>query len=191
MSRTKRLPKIDKEALSIPEWPVDLTPLQLRFLDALSLGGSVAMACRACKMARANPYRWAEASQEFRGAMVEAKEVGVQRLEDWALSRAMDAMNPSDKLTEFLLKAARPAVYRERVDHHLHGTVEHRKHVILEDLDEDRVIRVERASDALVDGVVTVVPLLEKRREEESREEEEILGVEIIQGPTSSVETSP
>jgi len=52
----------------------------------------------------------------------------------------MDAMNPSDRLTEFLLKAARPEVYRERVDHHLHGKVEHRKRVILESLDEDRIV---------------------------------------------------
>lgn len=95
-------------------------------------------------MARANPYRWAEASEAFRDAMEDAREVGVQRLEDWALQRAMDSDNPSDRLTEFLLKAHRPATYRERVDHHIHGQVEHKKRVILEEVDGARVITAEQ-----------------------------------------------
>ena len=122
------------------DWPVTLTPLQVQFLNALSIGGSVARACRAVGMARANPYRWLESSEEFAEQFAVAKEYGVQRLEDWALSRAMDADNPSDRLTEFLLKAARPEVYRDRVDHHLHGKVEHRKRVILEGLEEAEVV---------------------------------------------------
>ena len=166
MPKKKQLPKLDKEALEIPEWPDDLTPLQIQFLNALALGGSVSRACRSCKIARANPYRWEKASPAFREAMLEAREVGIQRLEDWALARAMDDMNPSDKLTEFLLKSLRPTVYRERVDHHMHGTVEHKKRVVLEDLDEDRVIRVDANVNADGDASVTQRPLLEKRREE-------------------------
>ena len=126
--------------VALPEWPEGLTPPQERFLNAFALGGSVSQACRSCGMGRANPYRWLEKSEVFAEQFEIAKEYGVQRLEDWALARAMDAMNPSDRLTEFLLKAARPEVYRERVDHHLHGKVEHRKRVILEALDEDRIV---------------------------------------------------
>ena len=189
MATKKQLPKVDKEALEIPEWPDELTPLQIRFLNSLALGGSVSRACRACKIARANPYRWEKSSPAFREAMAEALEVGVQRLEDWALARAMDDLNPSDKLTEFLLKSLRPTVYRERVDHHLHGTVEHRKRVVLEDLDEDRVIRVDATVNAGVDGSVTQTPLLEKRREEEREEIDQYMGVEIVAGPTSSEES--
>jgi transposase-like protein len=121
------------------DWPVTLTPLQIQFLNAFSIGGSVARACRSVGMARANPYRWLENSEEFSDQFAIAKEFGVQRLEDWALSRAMDQDSPSDRLTEFLLKAARPEVYRDRVDHHVHGRVEHRKRVILEGL-EDAVV---------------------------------------------------
>ena len=104
MATKKQLPtKHDAAALAIPEWQGGFSPLQIRFLNAYAIGGSVARACRACKMARANPYRWADANPEFREALAEAKEVGVQHLEDWALARAMDTMNPSDRLTEFLL----------------------------------------------------------------------------------------
>lgn len=133
--------------VALPEWPEGLTPPQMRFLNAFALGGSVSQACRSCSMGRANPYRWLEKSEVFQQQYEIAKEYGVQRLEDWALARAMDAMNPSDRLTEFLLKAARPEVYRERVDHHLHGKVEHRKRVILEALDQDRVVEALPASD--------------------------------------------
>ncbi len=122
------------------DWPETLTPLQVQFLNAFAVGGSVARACRYVGMARANPYRWLESSEVFAEQFAVAKEYGVQRLEDWALSRAMDADNPSDRLTEFLLKAARPEVYRDRVDHHLHGKVEHRKRVILEGLEEAEVV---------------------------------------------------
>jgi len=130
----------DVTVVALPEWPEGLTPPQERFLNAYALGGSITQACRSCGLSRANPYRWRDGSEVFSDALTIAKEYGVQRLEDWALARAMDAMNPSDRLTEFLLKAARPEVYRERVDHHLHGKVEHRKRVILESLDEDRIV---------------------------------------------------
>ena len=129
--------------LALPDWPEELTPSQKRFLNAYALGGSVSAAARSCEISRANPYRWAESSPEFTQALSVAKEYGVQRLEDWALSRAMDDMNPSDRLTEFLLKAARPEVYRERVDHRLTGQIEHRKRVILESLDDHHVIEPE------------------------------------------------
>ena len=122
------------------DWPEPQTPLQIQFLTAFAMGGSVARACRSVGMARGNPYRWCESSEDFAEQFAVAKEYGVQRLEDWALSRAMDSDNPSDRLTEFLLKAARPEVYRDRVDHHLHGKVEHRKRVILESLDEAEVV---------------------------------------------------
>ena len=174
MATPKQLPtKQDKADLALPDWPESCSALQKRFLNAYAVGGSISRACRSVKMARANPYRWAEANPEFRVALDEAREAGVQRLEDWALTRAMDDMNPSDRLTEFLLKALRPAVYRERVDHHMHGTVEHKKKVVLEDLDQDRVIKIDpdAARNANVDASVTPYALLEKRREEESKKE--------------------
>ena len=93
-------------------------------------------------MSRSNPYRWSKNSV-FADALSEAKESGVQRLEDWALHRATDQENPSDRLVEFLLKAHRPEVYRERVDHRIAGSVEHRKRIILDNIEETRVLDVE------------------------------------------------
>ena len=139
-----------KTELALPEWDESFTPNQIRFLNAYALGGSVSHACRVTKLGRKSPYRWAETSEAFSNAMKEAKEAGVQRLEDWALQRATDADNPSDRLVEFLLKAHRPAVYRERVDLALHGQIEHRKRVVLESLDDDRIVEatnVERSED--------------------------------------------
>ena len=136
-----------KTELALPEWDESLTPNQIRFLNAYALGGSVSHACRVAKLGRKSPYRWAEGSEAFSNAMKEAKEAGVQRLEDWALQRATDADNPSDRLVEFLLKAHRPAVYRERVDLALHGQIEHRKRVVLESLDDDRVIEATNLSE--------------------------------------------
>ena len=126
--------------LALPDWDEGLKPPQVRFLNAYSLGGSISSACRASCVPRSNVYRWKDLDALFRGELDTAREYGVQRLEDWALARAMDTMNPSDRLTEFLLKAARPEVYRERGDHRIHGQVEHRKRVILESLDQQRVI---------------------------------------------------
>jgi hypothetical protein len=129
-----------RSMLVLPAWSETFSLLQRQFLSAYSLGGSISHACAVLEMSRANPYRWRESCELFVDAMEEARELGIQRLEDWALSRAMDKANPSDRLTEFLLKAARPEIYRERVDHRISGAVESRKRIILEELDSDRVI---------------------------------------------------
>jgi len=126
------LEKIEDNSLTEPEWAIHFSDMQIRFLEALAMGGSISKACRACRISRTNPYRWADQDPQFAEAMVGAREIGVQQLEDWALARATDEMNPSDRLTEFLLKALRPEMYRERVDHHHHGSVEHKKRIIIE-----------------------------------------------------------
>jgi hypothetical protein len=126
--------------VALPDWDEGLKPPQVRFLNSYSLGGSIVSACRTSGVPRSNVYRWKELDELFAGQLQIAQEYGVQRLEDWALNRAMDEMNPSDRLTEFLLKAARPEVYRDRVDHRIHGQVEHRKRVILESLDQTRIV---------------------------------------------------
>ena len=131
-----------KAELLLPQWPEGLSPAQLRFLNAYSLGGSILRACELSGMSRSNPYRWSK-EDTFSEALSEAKESGVQRLEDWALHRATDQENPSDRLVEFLLKAHRPEVYRERVDHRIAGSVEHRKRIILDNIEEARVLEVE------------------------------------------------
>ena len=139
----------EKEQLLLPTWPDGLGPAQVRFLNAYSLGGSILRACEATGMSRSNPYRWS-VDPDFSEALAQAKEAGVQRLEDWALYRATDQENPSDRLVEFLLKAARPEVYRERVDHRIAGSVEHRIRIILDNLEETEILKIE-TGDASVD----------------------------------------
>jgi len=61
-------------------------------------------------MSRATAYLWREKDAEFARAWDDAKEDGVDRLEDIAKQRAFDG---SDTLVIFLLKANRPDKYRD------------------------------------------------------------------------------
>lgn len=124
----------------LPKWDGELNGNQRRFLSVYSLGGSITKACEVAGLCVTTVSRWRRESEDFDDAMDMSKEIGIQRLEDWALERAMDMVNPSDRLVEFLLKAHRPERYRERVDHRISGGVEHRKRVVLEEVDMSRVV---------------------------------------------------
>ena len=80
------------------------------FLAELREGWSVTRAARAAGMSRATAYLWREKDAEFARAWDDAKEDGVDRLEDIAKQRAFDG---SDTLVIFLLKANRPDKYRD------------------------------------------------------------------------------
>ena len=56
---------------------------------------------------------------EYAAEFVRAKELAMQVLEDEATRRALglDGAEPSDRLMEFLLKAGRPDIYRDRIEH--------------------------------------------------------------------------
>jgi len=85
-----------------------------RFLAVLAAGHSVMTAAEAAGVARQTVYRWRQEDEAFARAWDEAIEAGTDRLEDEALRRAFAG---SDTLLIFLLKARRPAKYRDT--HHV------------------------------------------------------------------------
>ena len=86
------------------------------FLMGLSLGDSVKSSCERAKVTRKTVYQWRKQDEEFAEAWDEALEAGIEQLEDAAYRRALDG---SDTLVMFLLKAKRPKVYsdKHRLEH--------------------------------------------------------------------------
>lgn len=79
-----------------------------RFISALREQGVVAEACRAAGIARRTAYNWRHKWVTFRQDWDDALEEALDKLELEARSRALDK---SDQLLMFLLKAHRPTVY--------------------------------------------------------------------------------
>ena len=86
------------------------------FLKCLANGDSIRSASEQVKVVRQTVYNWKENDEEFAAAWDEAMEAGIERLEDAAYNRAMEG---SDTLMIFLLKAKRPKVYsdKQRLEH--------------------------------------------------------------------------
>jgi transposase-like protein len=81
------------------------------FLTCLSSGQSVAAACKTTGIARKTVYKWKQRDAQFAQDWDEAIDDGTDGLEDIALERAKKS---SDRLLSFLLKARRPAKYRDQ-----------------------------------------------------------------------------
>ncbi|MCC6530941.1 MAG: hypothetical protein IT531_00190 [Burkholderiales bacterium] len=111
--------------------PTKSTRLRARvtFLSALAEGLSVTLSAERACIGRDTAYDWRARDAEFLRAWESAIEQGTDLLEDEARRRAVDGIpNPvyqggqrvgtvqmySDRLLELLLRARRPAVYRER-----------------------------------------------------------------------------
>lgn len=106
------------------------------FLATLSTGSSVTAACEASGLTRQTAYRRRQADEAFALAWADAIDRGTERLEDFALKRALSG--ESDRILELLLKAHRPDKYRDRVS--IDAT--HRR------LPTDRIRRVQAAAQA-------------------------------------------
>ena len=113
-----------------PNWD-QFSLRQRKALAAMASGQSVTAAADTAAINRWTIYRWRKEDEDFAEAMARAQEEGIDRLEDHARQRAMDAERPSDALTMFLLKAHRPVKYRERVDLAHSGGIEQVKRVIM------------------------------------------------------------
>lgn len=82
------------------------------FLAALASHGNRTKAALAIgQRSRTALYKWRQEDPEFAAAWKEAYDLGIDAMEDEAKKRAM---RDSDLLMIFMLKAARPEVYRER-----------------------------------------------------------------------------
>lgn len=113
------------------------------FLQALETTGTVVQACRAAGIDRRTAYRARQADETFALAWADVDEKVTETLERVALQRAVEG---SDRLIEFLLKARRPEKYREntvKVEHS--GRIGHD----LEGMDDDQLRRVAKGLEAL------------------------------------------
>ncbi len=110
------------------------------FLASLVDTGNVTKACEIAKIGRRTAYNWRAADEKFAAAWEEAKQIGLEGLEDEARRRAHEGWDEpkfhdgkvcghvrkfSDTLLIFLLKGGMPEKYKER------ATVEHSGNVTL------------------------------------------------------------
>ena len=104
---TKRTPEKDRK-----------TNAQLVFVEQLVKGQTITDAAKAAGICRRTAYSWRESDEAFAEAWDDALEIGTEKLETEATRRALES---SDTLLIFLLKARRPNVYRDRVSAELTG----------------------------------------------------------------------
>lgn len=111
--------------------PVWTPEKESAFLAALTDTANVSRACKAVDIARQTAYDRRDAEPAFAERWQKALELGVEGLEDEATRRAFEGVDEpvfhsgeqcgtvrkySDTLAIFLLKAHKPAKYRERFD---------------------------------------------------------------------------
>jgi hypothetical protein len=111
----------------------------LKFIECLAEGASVAAAAKAAGYGRQRLYEWREADPQLAAVWDDALEEGTDLLEDEALRRAKDGVAEprfyegqvcgtvkkySDTLLIFLLKARRPWKYADKAQTEHSGTLE-------------------------------------------------------------------
>jgi hypothetical protein len=99
-----------------------------KLLRRLALGKSVSDACRFQGISRQTYYDWYHADPTFKSAADQAIEEGTDKLEDFALKRAMSG--ESDTLTIFLLKGRRPDKFKDRSEQHHTGDLTSTVHLV-------------------------------------------------------------
>jgi hypothetical protein len=112
-------------------WPAGLRPEQVSFLSSYVETGSQRRASKVSKISRGTVWDWAKKEPVFRDALDVAREFLVQNLEAEAYRRATQIERLSDILLIFLLKAARPEVYRDNYNM-VHSGEVHMKRIMLE-----------------------------------------------------------
>ncbi|MEO7257102.1 MAG: hypothetical protein ABIW18_04230 [Sphingomicrobium sp.] len=115
---------------------------QIDFVEALSETACVAEACRLVGMSAVSAYalRWRPCARHFRAAWDAALDMGVHRLEQVALGRALNGVarpvfyqgeqvgewrEYDERLTMFLLRYRRPARFGAQLDHGPAAPAEH------------------------------------------------------------------
>jgi len=107
-------------------------------LAALRKTGNISASCRAADISRTTFYNWRKNDEDFAAAVLVAMEDAVDVLEAEARRRALVG---SDTLLIFLLKGAKPEVYRERHQVEHSGEVGFTLTQAMKKLEEEHVSR--------------------------------------------------
>ena len=106
--------------------------IRAEFLEALMIYGNVSRSAKKARISRETIYKWLRADENFKAAHEEAAAIGIGALEDEARRRAYEGtLKPiyqkgvkvgsvreySDTLLIFLLKGAKPEMYKDRHEH--------------------------------------------------------------------------
>jgi hypothetical protein len=111
------------------------------WLRAYGEYGTVTAASKAARISRVTAYQRRKRDEAFADAWDDLEQEVTDNLERSGIQRAMDG---SDRLVEFFLRARRPNIYRDRVDHSHSGSAEApaaRLDVSKLDLEEARQLR--------------------------------------------------
>jgi hypothetical protein len=103
--RTWRRGAPRRERAPRPDWAA-------RFIEVFAATGNVRLAAGAAGVSRDAPYKRARRSPAFAARWARAREEAIDTLEAEARRRALSG---SDALLMFLLRALRPALYRETI----------------------------------------------------------------------------
>jgi hypothetical protein len=96
-----------------PKFPQVANPRQRAVLAAYARSGQVRAACAHAEVERSMHYHWLKHDAAYHAAFADAQQMVGDWLEEVAVRRATEGASPSDVLLIFLLKAAKPAKYRE------------------------------------------------------------------------------
>lgn len=106
------------------------------FLDALACTCNVSKACLVAGLSRTTVYEWRSENPDFAARWDQARRVGADVIEDEAIRRAVEGIDEpiyyqgvlvdtvkrySDTLAIFLLKGAKPEVYKDRIQSEVSG----------------------------------------------------------------------
>lgn len=115
------------------------TAKKRKFLAAIAQGATVLKATKAAKTSRQCAYVWRDNDPAFAASWAEAKQCGIDVLEDEVHRRAVDGIledvyhngviigqrvKYSDTLLIFALNAANPAKYRPKTEVHHSGSID-------------------------------------------------------------------
>lgn len=101
----------DLDSVERPDW-AGFTESQRRFLAVFRNYGVIRSACKIAHVSRFHLWEWRRDNAEFLRAFDAAREESIELMEEEAKKRAV---SKSDVLLIFLLKAARPEVYRDNL----------------------------------------------------------------------------
>ena len=126
------------------------------YLDGLRKYPVIRYACEVARVSRQTILNHRKSDPEFAAAEELARLDGIERLERDVMRRACgeDVERPSDLLSIFVLKALKPEVYRDQVDHRVVGKVQHE---IIVDLVPAAELAAIRRREPLGAGVIDLV----------------------------------